>query len=100
MSGLFSPKMPAMPEPVKVPTTDDARQSEEDLMRLRKRRGLASTFLFNRPSGRPGSAGAASMLLGAAAGDSAAGGAAGSSAGGTGGGGGGGRSSAARTLLR
>lgn len=67
MSGLFSkPKMPAMPAPIPVPTTDDARQAEEDTLRLRRRRGLASTFL----AGRTARAGAAASLLGAGGGES------------------------------
>jgi hypothetical protein len=45
---LFRPKMPAIPEPAKAPTVDDAAQAEADIMRLRKRRGLASTFLVGR----------------------------------------------------
>jgi hypothetical protein len=61
MSGLFSPKMPKPPEPVKPPTVDDTRQAEEDLNRLRRRRGRASTFLSGPMRGRPS---AASMLLG------------------------------------
>jgi hypothetical protein len=60
MTSLFSPKMPKAPEPVKPPTTDDTRQAEEDLMRLRRRRGRAATFLGGM-RGRPS---AASMLLG------------------------------------
>lgn len=60
-AGIFSqPKMPAAkPLPVQ-PTVDDARQAEEDLARLRKRRGRASTFLAGT-FGKPTSA-AASML--------------------------------------
>lgn len=53
--------MPAIPEPIKTPTVDDARQSEEDLLRLRRRRGRASTFL----TGQQRSAKASSQLLGA-----------------------------------
>jgi hypothetical protein len=65
MSGLFSPKTPKIPEPVKPPTEDDALQTEEQLSRLRRRRGLASTFLMGRTS----RAGAASQqLLGASGG--------------------------------
>lgn len=63
MSGLFSPSMPATPEPIKPPTTDDARQADEDIKKLRRRRGLASTFLTGQK------ARASSMLLGAGSGD-------------------------------
>lgn len=67
MSGIFSkPKLPAMPAPIPVPTTDDARQAEEDVMRLRRRRGLASTFLAGRTM-RAGSASAS--LLGQGGGE-------------------------------
>lgn len=68
MSGLFSPKMPAVPEPVKPPTTDDARQAEEDLTKLRRRRGRAATFLMSQGDRTRG---AAASLLGAAGGDAA-----------------------------
>lgn len=61
MSGLFSPDIPATPEPIKPPTTDDARQAEEDLTKLRRRKGRASTFLF----GKTAKSGAASTALGA-----------------------------------
>lgn len=64
MTALFSsPKMPAAVAPPPTPTVDDTRQAEEDLMRLRKRRGLASTFLFGRS--KPGRI--ASGILGAGA---------------------------------
>lgn len=69
MSGLFSPKMPAVPEPVKPPTTDDARQAEEDLTKLRRRRGRAATFLMSQAGAR--NRGAASSLLGAGTSDTA-----------------------------
>jgi len=62
MSGIFSPpKLPPTPEPIKPPTVDDARQAEEDMLKLRRRRGLASTFLAGKV--RPSAAGS---LLGAA----------------------------------
>ena len=48
MSGIFKPTMPTMPEPIKPPTVDDATQAEEDFNRLRRRRGLASTFLLGK----------------------------------------------------
>ena len=63
MSGLFSPSMPATPEPIKPPTTDDARQADEDLKKLRRRKGLASTFLTGQRTK------AASSLLGAGVGE-------------------------------
>ena len=65
MSGLFSPSMPATPEPIKPPTTDDARQADEDMRKLRRRRGLASTFLTGQRTR------ASSMLLGAGVTDTA-----------------------------
>ncbi len=62
VTGLFQqPSMPAIPDPIKPPTVDDARQAEEDLLKLRRRRGRASTFLFGRTP-----ASASSALLGAA----------------------------------
>lgn len=63
MSGIFSPKAPKIPEPIKPPTIDDARQADEELMRLRKRRGLASTFLVRQGPRR----GAAAQLTEGAA---------------------------------
>jgi hypothetical protein len=56
MSGLFSPKIPKAPEPVKPPTIDDTRQADEELMRLRRRRGRASTFLTSQKARRAASA--------------------------------------------
>lgn len=44
MSGLFG-KQPKVPQAPKVPTVDDARQAEEEVMKLRRKRGRASTFL-------------------------------------------------------
>lgn len=76
---LFRPKMPAIPETPKAPTVDDAVQAEEDIARLRRRRGLASTFLV----GQRQRTSAAASLMGTGSGTSL-----GSS--GTGGGGGGG----------
>lgn len=81
---LFRPKMPAIPETPKAPTVDDAVQAEEDIARLRRRRGLASTFLVGQ---RQRTSAAASSLMGTGSGTSL-----GSSGGGGGGGGtGGGR---------
>lgn len=62
MSGLLKPKLPAIPETPKAPTVDDAAQAEEDILRLRRRRGLASTFLVN--SDRQRTSAAASALMG------------------------------------
>ena len=62
---LFSPKAPRIPEPPKAPTVDTAAQAENDIMRLRKRRGLASTFLT-----QPAASSAASALMGTGAGTS------------------------------
>lgn len=64
---LFSPKTPSIPEPPKAPTVDSAAQAEADIMRLRKRRGLASTFLT-----QPGvkASPAASALMGTGTGTS------------------------------
>lgn len=59
MAGLFSPKVPKPPEPVKPPTIDDTRQADEELMRLRRRRGRASTFLAGQ---QPRRAATASLL--------------------------------------
>jgi hypothetical protein len=71
MSGIFSkPTMPTVPDPIRPPTTDDARQAEEDMLRLRRRRGLASTFLA-RGGSRMGAAGS---LLGSGGGSSGGGG--------------------------
>lgn len=61
MSGLFKPKMPAIPETPKAPTVDDAAQAEEDILRVRKRRGLASTFLVGGERQRTSAAAAALM---------------------------------------
>ena len=36
------PSMPKVPDPIKPPTTDDARQAEEDIGKLRRRRGCCS----------------------------------------------------------
>lgn len=81
---LFRPKMPAIPETPKAPTVDDAVQAEEDIARLRRRRGLASTFLVGQ---RQRTSAAAASLMGTGSGTSL-----GSSSGGGGGGGtGGGR---------
>lgn len=66
MSGLFAPSKPAVPEPIKPPTTDDARQADEDIRKLRRRRGLASTFLTGQRTR------ASSSLLGAGSGDTMA----------------------------
>jgi hypothetical protein len=41
----MTPEMPALPAMPKSPTTDTAAQAEEEMMRLRRRRGRASTFL-------------------------------------------------------
>lgn len=76
---LFRPKMPAIPETPKAPTVDDAIQAEEDIARLRRRRGLASTFLVGR---RQRTSAAAASLMGTGSGTSL-----GSSSGGGGGGG-------------
>lgn len=65
MSGILKrPKLPDMPAAIPQPTTDDARQAEEDVMRVRRRRGLASTFL----AGRTSRGSASSSLLGAGGG--------------------------------
>jgi hypothetical protein len=61
---LFRPKMPAIPETPKAPTVDDAVQAEEDIARLRKRRGLASTFLVGGDRQRTSAAAAALMGTG------------------------------------
>jgi hypothetical protein len=75
MSGLFSPKIPKAPEPVKPPTIDDTRQADEELMRLRRRKGLASTFLVSQRPRRPGAwSQLTDMAGGAAAGAAASGG--------------------------
>lgn len=58
---LLRPKMPAIPETPKAPTVDDAIQAEEDIARLRKRRGLASTFLVGQ---RQRASAAAASLMG------------------------------------
>lgn len=79
---MFRPKMPAIPETPKAPTVDDAVQVEEDIARLRKRRGLASTFLVGQ---RQRTSAAAASLMGTGSGTSL-----GSSGSGSGGGGGGG----------
>lgn len=79
---LFRPKMPEIPETPKAPTVDDAVQAEEDIARLRRRRGLASTFLV----GQRQRTSAAASLMGTGSGTSL-----GSSGGGGGGGTGGGR---------
>lgn len=61
MKALFgAPKMPEMAQPPAPPTIDNTRQAEEDLARLRRRRGLQSTFLFGR--GKPGAPSAGAML--------------------------------------
>lgn len=84
MQALFSPpKMPALQPPPVAPTVDDTRQAEEDMMRLRRRRGLASTFLFGR--GKPSSS--ASAMLGAGTSASPSLGTGGASGGGASGGG-------------
>lgn len=77
---LFSPKMPAIPETPKAPTVDDAAQAEADIVRLRKRRGLASTFLV----GQRQRTSAATALMGTGTGTAlGSGGAGGGSGGGT-----------------
>jgi len=76
-----SPKIQQVAPPPPPPTVDDTRQAEEDLARLRRRRGLSSTFLFGR--GKPGATAANSML-----GSGPVGTAGGGTTGGTGGGGG------------
>lgn len=85
---LFRPKMPAIPETPKAPTVDDAVQAEEDIARLRKRRGLASTFLVGQ---RQRTSAAAASLMGTGSGTSLGSSSGGSSGGGGGGGTGGGR---------
>ncbi len=60
-SGKATPLPEAAPLPVQ-PTTDDALQAEQDIARLRKRRGRASTFLtgaFGKPSAAAGMLGTA-----------------------------------------
>jgi hypothetical protein len=47
------PEAPPIAEAPTTPTTDDARAIEEEQMRLRRRKGFASTFL-TRMFGRPG----------------------------------------------
>ena len=64
---LFRPKMPAIPETPKAPTVDDAVQAEEDIARLRRRRGLASTFLVGQ---RQHTSAAAASLMGTGSGTS------------------------------
>ena len=64
MSGLITPKMPKIPEVPKAPTVDDAAQAEDDILRLRKRRGLASTFLVGGERQRTSAAAAALMGTG------------------------------------
>ena len=85
---LLRPKMPAIPETPKAPTVDDAIQAEEDIARLRKRRGLASTFLVGQ---RQRTSAAAASLMGTGSGTSLGSSGGGSSGGGGGGGTGGGR---------
>lgn len=85
MKALFSPpSMPALQPPPPPPTIDDTKQAEEDLARLRKRRGLMSTFLFG--TGKPTNSSA--MLLGPGASGAPSTGGSGSSTGGGSGGGG------------
>jgi hypothetical protein len=62
----ISPDMPAPTAPIAEPgdpTIDEARQAEEEANRLRRRRGLASTFL-TRTFGRPGLNSASAALSG------------------------------------
>jgi len=61
LGGLFGSPQPPAPQPMPVqPTVDDTRQAEEDIARLRRRRGRQSTFLtgtFGRPSVPAGASG-------------------------------------------
>lgn len=88
---LFRPKMPAIPETPKAPTVDDAIQAEEDIARLRKRRGLASTFLVGQ---RQRTSAAAASLMGTGSGTSLGSSGSGGGSGGSTGGGGSGRPAA------
>jgi hypothetical protein len=66
----FRPDMPkASASPVKaplVPTIDEARQSEEDLMRLRRRRGIISTMLTRMFGRQPAPTSASPSIAGVA----------------------------------
>lgn len=64
MSGLFKPKMPKIEPTAPPPTVDEAQVRRNELDRMRRRRGRASTILTDEGGQSTGSVGVNRLLGG------------------------------------